>query len=167
MLSKNFDLEEFCQSPTAKRLGIDNVPDVGQMMSLKVLVDNVLQPLREALGKPIKVDSGFRCEKLNEAVGGVKGSQHSRGEAADIQVEGMTPEEVCLKIVTLELPFDQVIAEHDVTENTHWTHVSYTTRRKNRAEVKRAIREKGVTTYFYGLTPPALLSDEITPHSLV
>jgi hypothetical protein len=148
MLSKNFDLEEFCQSPTAKRLGIENVPDADQIANLRNLVTQVLEPLRTLLGKPIKVDSGFRCAELNTAVGGVKDSQHSRGEAADIQVKGMTPEEVTLKLMALELPFDEAISEHDLTENTHWTHVSYTTRRKNRAIVKRAIRENGTTTYF-------------------
>lgn len=84
-LSKNFTYEELVNSPTAQRLKINNTPNKQQEDSLKKLANDILQPIREKYGKPIIVTSGFRCTKLNNAVGGAKSSQHCKGEAADIR----------------------------------------------------------------------------------
>ena len=81
---KHFTLKEFVKSDTARRLGIDNTPSPQVEERLRQLVDYVLDPLREAYGKPIYVNSGYRCPALNRAVGGVAHSQHLTGEAADI-----------------------------------------------------------------------------------
>lgn len=83
-----FTVEELCYSATAKRLGIDNSPNKEVVENLNKLVENVLDPLREKYGKPIMVSSGYRCEKLNKAVGGAAKSQHLTGKAADICVAG-------------------------------------------------------------------------------
>lgn len=83
-LSKNFTLEEMTNSPTAKRLKIDNTPNAKELANLKALCQNVLQPIRDKRGSAITVNSGFRCDKLNKAVGGAKNSQHRLGQAADI-----------------------------------------------------------------------------------
>lgn len=84
LLSKNFTYEELTKSNTALRLKFDNSPDDETKAKLKKLANDVLQPIREAYGKPIKVSSGYRCLKLNEKVGGAVNSQHVKGEAADI-----------------------------------------------------------------------------------
>lgn len=84
-LSKNFTYEELVNSATATRLKINNTPNKEQHDSLKKLAETVLQPIRDKYGKPLIVSSGFRCEKLNKAVGGAKTSQHCKGEAADIR----------------------------------------------------------------------------------
>ena len=87
MLSKNFTLEEFIRSSTAESMGIDNVPkDEEVIENMKALCLKVLQPLRDYVGAPVHINSGYRCPELNEAVGGVKNSQHCRGEACDIRI---------------------------------------------------------------------------------
>ena len=86
-LSENFTLEELIHSNTAERMGIDNVPkDEKVVENLRSLCLEVLQPLRDYVGAPVHINSGYRCPELNMAVDGVKNSQHCRGEAADIQI---------------------------------------------------------------------------------
>lgn len=141
---KNFKLSEFCQSATAKAHGIDMTPPAAMKANLEALVVNVLDPLREQLGKPIVVSSGYRPPKLNELVGGAATSQHAMGEAADISVGGMSPKQVCEIIIKLGLPFDQLIMEFG-----RWTHVSYGPR--NRRQVLTAKSVNGRTVYTPGL----------------
>ena len=85
---KYFTLPELTHSATALRLGLDNTPSPWATANLEYLVQNLLDPLREAFGKPIVVNSGYRCHELNEAVGGVDGSYHLKGLAADIRALG-------------------------------------------------------------------------------
>jgi hypothetical protein len=100
-------------------LGIDNTPDAATIENLKQLCIHTLEPLRVLIGKPLSVDSGFRCEALNAAVGGAKDSQHKLGEAADIlPPAGMTNEEL-FEITAKNIPFDQLIQEGT------WVHASY------------------------------------------
>ncbi len=126
---KHFTLRELTASATAERLGIDNAPTAQAVANLQRLVEHVLDPLREAYGKPIYVNSGYRCAELNRAVGGVATSQHLAGEAADItggnQRENRRLHEL---IKRLKLPVDQVINEHDFT----WLHVSYSPRHRRK-----------------------------------
>ena len=121
---KYFTMTELTSSATAKRKGIDNTPDAKAKAALSALVANVLDPLREKYGKPIVVSSGYRCPKLNKAVGGVARSQHTKGEAADIRcVSDSRAENKRLfdLIVASGLPFDQLIDEYGYD----WVHVSY------------------------------------------
>lgn len=109
-ISKNFSYHEFFRSATAEREGIDNTTnDVIIKVNLRELVTNVLQPLRDGLGKPLTINSGYRCKKLNELVGGVESSQHRKGQAADIRSDDATPYEIACKAVALGLRFDQMI----------------------------------------------------------
>lgn len=109
-ISKNFSLSEFEYSPTAKKKKIDNTIKADFVKNnIKELVFQVLQPLRDKIDKPIHISSGYRCLKLNKAVGGVATSQHVQGQAADIKVEDMTPYEVAKVVMELYLPFDQMI----------------------------------------------------------
>ena len=121
---KYFTLRELIKSDTAKRRGIANIPTKEEENNLTALVENILDPLREAYGKPIIITSGFRCEELNRLVGGSKTSQHRAGMAADIRTVPDTVEEnkkLYDLVISLELPFDQLINEH----NFDWVHVSY------------------------------------------
>lgn len=121
---KFFTLRELTKSDTAIRKGVKNVPSKSEEANLIVLVENILDPLREAYGKPIIVTSGYRCEELNRLIGGSKTSQHRSGQAVDIRTVIDTPEEnkkLYDLIIKLNLPFDQLIDEH----NFDWVHVSY------------------------------------------
>lgn len=107
-ISKDFSYREFEESPTAKAKGIHNVIDTFEKRdAVRVLVLEVLQPLRDAWGKPLHVNSGYRCPELNALVGGVPTSQHVKGEAADIATD--TPAELARLALELGLPFDQMI----------------------------------------------------------
>ena len=141
---KHFTFQELTKSATAKRKGIDNSPSLQVRANLAALVENVLDPLREAYGKPIVVTSGYRCEKLNRAVGGAASSQHVKGQAADIRSVQDTPEEnkkLYDLIVKLGLPFDQLINEYGFD----WVHVSYGPR--HRRQKLRAVKRNGKTSY--------------------
>ena len=119
---KYFTIEELTRSTIAHLRGIDNTPSQQVINNLTALVDNVLDPLREAWGKPIHVNSGYRCKALNKAVGGVPSSQHMRGEAADITGGSVEANKQLYSLLQrLNLPVDQAINEHDF----RWIHVSY------------------------------------------
>lgn len=118
---KYFTIKELSDSATAQQKRIDNKPDQQQINSLTALVDNVLDPLREKFGRPIIINSGFRCPALNKAVGGAATSQHAKGEAADIDTGTWAGNKELYDIIRKELPFDQLIDE----KNFSWVHVSY------------------------------------------
>jgi hypothetical protein len=119
---KYFTIAELTRSDTARRLGIDNTPPASAVKALTVLVDEVLDPLREAWGGPIRVNSGYRCPELNKAVGGTPSSQHQRGEAADITVGSRSANRRLLALIKrLDLPVDQCIDE----KGCRWIHVSH------------------------------------------
>ena len=121
----HFTIEELYDSATAKRLGINNKPTIQKMINLVYLAAFVLEPLRVAMGRPINISSGFRCEQLNKAVGGVYNSQHLKGQAADISIEGdMAFGRKIFDYIKNHLTFDQLIWEHD-KKGTYWVHVSY------------------------------------------
>lgn len=106
-ISKNFTWAEFTASDTAKRLGILNqITDWDVRDNIIALVENVLQPLRDAYGKPININSGYRCAELNKKVGGVATSQHTKGQAADCGCDD--PLALARLIIELGLPFDQM-----------------------------------------------------------
>ncbi len=128
---KYFTMNELTHSATAIRKGIDNTPDNTVKANLTALVANILDPLREAYGKPIVVSSGYRCVKLNRAVGGVARSQHITGQAADIQSvsKSRADHKKLFELVQrLRLPFDQLIDEYDYK----WVHISFNTRGNRR-----------------------------------
>lgn len=147
--SKYFTLEELTASPTAKRKGISNKPTVDIVVALQRLVTNVLDPLRESWGAPIIVTSGYRSVKLNTAVGGARGSQHTYGQAADIRTLSDRPADnkrLRDLLIELGLPFDQLIDEYDCD----WIHVSHRAS-GNRGQLLSAKRVKGKTVYSAGV----------------
>ena len=125
-LSENFTLEELVASDTAKKVGIDNTPTLLAINHLEELCKNLLQPIRDAYGKPIKVTSGFRCYRLNRAVGGSPTSSHPCGFAADIRPVSGSYDEFEKKILSiiedLGLKYDEVIKER--SGKSKWLHVS-------------------------------------------
>ena len=114
-ISKNFSYREFEKSDTADRMGICNVIITVRVRdAVRALTLNILQPLRDAVKRAVRISSGFRCQELNKAVGGVETSQHTNGEAADIYVlmddgSRMPSVELARLIIELQLPFDQLI----------------------------------------------------------
>ena len=131
-MGKYFTINELTKSSTASRLHINNTPSQEVKDNLNKLIDNVLDPLRELYGKPIIVNSGYRCPKLNKAVGGARSSQHLIGQASDIRTVTNTKEsnkQLFDIIRNSKLPFDQLINEYDF----NWVHVSYGPR--NRRQV--------------------------------
>lgn len=131
-LTEHFTLEELIASNKAKVLGLDNKPCYTEIQNLLNLCVNVLEPLRVAWGKPIRVNSGYRSEAVNKAVGGVVNSQHKLGQAADITSWSMSPsenEQLFKLCKQLNLPYDQLIDEKGYS----WLHISYGP--KNRHQV--------------------------------
>lgn len=130
---KYFTLNELTRSDTATKNKIDNTPTAEAVKNLTVLVDKVLDPLREMYGKPIYISSGYRCPALNKAVGGVPGSQHKTGQAADINQRRREENARVFKLIEENLDFDQLLWEN----GGQWVHVSYRADGKNRRQVKR------------------------------
>lgn len=128
-ISKNFTLEELTKSQTAEALKIDNTPAAEQIVNLCALVHHVLQPLRDHYGQPVKISSGYRCQALNKAVGGVSNSQHMRGQAADIKITGVAPTQIADYIAN-HLPYDQVILYPT------FVHVSYSIQANRRHRLR-------------------------------
>lgn len=118
---KHFTIKELCHSITANARGIDNACDATIENRLVALVENVLDPLREWYGKPIIINSGYRCPQLNRAVGGSPTSQHMKGEAADIDAGDRQQNKLLFEYIRKNLPFDQLIDE----SNFAWVHVSF------------------------------------------
>ena len=149
-LTKNFSLREFTKSNTAARLGIDNTPTDEHIKNLALLCENVLQPLREALGQPIRITSGYRSEALNNSIGGSKTSDHSFGRAADLEfyVEGKEDNAKLYETIKLlNFDFYQVIWEFGDEEQPDWIHIAY--RKDNpKKQCLRAVKEQGKTKYY-------------------
>jgi len=146
MLSDNLSLAEATYSATALRKGIVNEPSVTHLIALKEIANNIFQPCRNHFGKPLRVTSGYRSEELNKIIGGSMKSQHSKGEALDMQsTSGYTNREL-FEYIKDHLRFDQLIWEFGDDENPDWVHCSYKSE-GNRGEVLRAIRENGKTIY--------------------
>jgi hypothetical protein len=124
-VTMHFTIDELCASQTAKARGIRNQPDTQQVINLVYLAANVLEPLRVAMGEPIKIGSGYRSPALNRAVGGVSNSQHMRGQAADLCIDGdLQKGKRWFNYIRQHLDFDQLIWEHNA-KGSYWVHVSY------------------------------------------
>lgn len=135
-LSKNFDWKEFTKSDTATRLHINNeITDWDVRDNIKALVDYVLQPLRDAWGGPLFINSGYRCKELNEAVGGVATSQHTKGQAADVACTD--PYALAKLAKRMKLDFDQMIIYPS------FVHFSYKKDGENRGQLLYNKKYKG------------------------
>ena len=125
-ITMHFTLDELCASQTAKARGIQNKPATPEIINLVYLTAYVLEPLREAMGEPIKIGSGYRCPQLNRAVGGVANSQHLTGQAADLCIDGdIQKGRRWFEYIRQNLPFDQLIWEKNTMTGSCWVHVSF------------------------------------------
>ena len=149
-LSKNLSLAEATKSITASRLGIDNTPDEWTKENLRQVAINVFQPVRDALGCPIFVSSGYRSADLNVAIGGSKRSQHVEGRALDLDADvyGGTSNCDIFNYIKDNLEFDQLIWEFGDKSNPDWVHVSYVHGGDNRKRCLKACRDDGGKTYY-------------------
>lgn len=125
-LSKNFTLEEMLESQAARRKGISEqfTPPKEAIDNLKTLCVKLLQPVRDKIGKPILISSGYRCKRTNRAVGGKATSHHIKGMAADINGVGYSNRELFFFIKN-NFKFTQLIWEYGDKKNPAWVHVSY------------------------------------------
>ncbi|EQA70717.1 D-Ala-D-Ala carboxypeptidase family metallohydrolase [Leptospira noguchii] len=118
-ISKNFTLDQM----TVTETGLANKPDEQTIESLKRLCETILEPLFESLKLPISVSSGYRSPAVNRKIKGSPTSQHMKGEAVDFGIKGMNKQDICKKILELDLPFHQLINEGTINGAT-WVHVS-------------------------------------------
>ena len=139
-LSAHVTLAEFENSPTATTHGINNKMNESQIASAKLLCENVFEPLRIYLNTPIQISSGFRSLQVNKMIGGSKASQHTKGEAMDLQIGAKG-----FNFIKDKLNFDQLIWEFGNDENPAWVHVSFSS--KNRKQVLKATKKNGKTIY--------------------
>ena len=147
-ISNHITYAEAIHSNTAKRRGIDNTPSQTQVEAMKLLAEKVFEPLREWVGWPIKVNSFFRSEALNEAIGGSGTSQHCKGQAIDIDdVYGRKSNAEMYNWIKENLDFDQMIWEFGTDMQPNWVHVSYVSEEKNRNKCLKAYKEHSRTKY--------------------
>lgn len=131
-ISEHLELSEVIRSESAKRNGISNMPTVDHIENFKILATKVFEPIREHFGVPIRISSGYRSAELNKCIGGSATSQHSTGEAIDIDQDGTTiTNKQVFDYIKDNLAFDQLINEF----NYAWVHVSYKANGKQRGEI--------------------------------
>ena len=148
MISEHVSYKEGIYSDTALRRGLDNTPNDEQLKCMEEVAENIFEPLREWVGGPIKVNSFFRGEPVNTAIGGYRKSQHMKGQAMDIDdTFGYKTNAEMYYYIKDNLDFDQMIWEFGDDDNPNWVHVSYVSHRPNRKKLTVAFRENGKTKY--------------------
>ena len=146
-ISEHVSLKEATRSNTAKRLGIENMPDSETLITMQITAEHIFEPLRNKFNEPIYISSFYRSSELNKAIGGSTSSQHCKGEAIDIDdVYSKASNADFFNYIKNKLEFDQLIWEFGDDENPAWVHVSYSLG-KNRMRVLKAIKENGRTKY--------------------
>lgn len=148
-ISEHLTLAELIRSESAKRNGITNMPPPEHIANLKLLTENIFEPIRANFRCPILISSGYRSAELNAAIkGSSKTSQHSIGQAIDIDMDGTSygvDNEEIFYFIKDKLPFDQLIWEFGNDTNPDWVHVSYSDR--HRKQVLKATKLNGITNY--------------------
>jgi len=148
-ISQHLLLSELIRSESAKRKGISNMPTAEHIENLKVLAATIFEPIRAHFGVPIHISSGYRSATLNKAIKGSSSSQHCKGEAVDIDMDGsgtISNAEV-FNFIRANLPFDQLIWEFGNEQNPNWVHVSYAVNGKQRGQVLKAVKRGTKTVY--------------------
>lgn len=151
MISKHISYREATRSITAERLGINNIPNPEQLENMQLVAKEVFEPLRKSVNKPIKVESFFRCYKLNKAIGGSRNSQHMKGQAIDIDDDfGGTTNADMFYYIADNLKFDQLIWEFGSNVNPGWIHVSYKkTGNRNKISIAYKVGRRTYYKHFY------------------
>ena len=147
-ISKHITYKEATRSVTALRLGIENKPSEYELQNMELIAEKVFEPLREAVNGPIKINSFYRSEELNKAIGGSSRSQHCQGRAIDIDdFYGYVSNSYMYYYIKDNLDFDQLIWEFGTDTNPDWVHVSYVDGDSNRKRCLLAYKEDGKTKY--------------------
>ena len=146
MISKHISYKEATFSQTALRKDLDNTPSDEQLKCMEEVAENLFEPLREWVGGPIKVNSFFRGEPVNTAIGVYRKSQHMKGQAIDIDdTFGYKTNAEMYHYIKDNLDFDQMIWEFGTDENPNWVHISWVSHRPNRKKLTIAYKENGRT----------------------
>lgn len=148
-ISKHLSLAEVTRSDSAKRNGIDNTPTAEHLENFKLLAEKVFEPIRAHFKVPIHISSGYRSQALNKFIKGSASSQHCKGEAIDIDMDGSSSgvtNKMVFDFIVANLDWDQIIHEFGTDANPDWVHVSYT-KGKNRKQKLKAVRTNGKTSY--------------------
>ena len=160
MVTPHFSYKELVRSGTAIRMGIDNSPPPEHLAKLKLLCEQVLEPVRMAYGRPVRVNSGYRSMALNMVINPMtttltKISKHCTGEAVDFEIDGLSNVDLANWCVANIPNFDQVILEFYTPgdPNSGWVHVSYVQTDAPRREVFTSVRSKGQVIYTKGINP--------------
>lgn len=148
-ISPHVSYKEATYSETATRNDIDNEPNAKQLLRIKVLCDNLFEPLRDWVNGPIKINSCFRSEELNTRIGGASSSQHMANNGAAMDIDdtyGYRTNAEMFFYINDNLEFDQMIWEFGDDDNPDWVHVSYN-RGDNRGQILKACKVDGRTKY--------------------
>jgi hypothetical protein len=148
-LSTHLDLSEVIRSDSAKRNGISNMPTGEHIANFMLFAEKIFEPIREHFGVPIHISSGYRSKELNAKIGGSATSQHCKGQAVDIDMDGSTngvTNADVFNYIKDNLPFDQLIWEFGNEDNPDWVHVSYVP--NGRKQILKAFKMNGATKYF-------------------
>jgi zinc D-Ala-D-Ala carboxypeptidase len=152
-LSPHFTLAEMTASATARSIGDPNQPDAATLEKLKILCREILEPIRAHFGQPVRINSGYRSLRTNRAVGSKDTSQHRLGEAADIEIHGISNAEIAIWVRDT-LSFDQVILEsyRPGVAGSGWVHVSYRAGRLRQSALTMTMGSHG-PVYSTGINP--------------
>jgi hypothetical protein len=148
-ISTHLNLAEVTRSDSAKRHGIDNTPTAEHLENFKLLAEKVFEPIRLHFKTPIFISSGYRSKALNDFIGGSASSQHCKGQAIDIDMDGSkggVTNKMVFDFIVSRLDFDQCIHEFGTDANPDWVHVSYA-KTGNRKQKLKAVRVGGKTVY--------------------
>ena len=150
MISDHISYKEATHSATALRKDLDNTPNDEQLKCMEEIAENLYEPLREWVGGPIKVNSFFRGEPVNTAIGGSTRSQHMKGQAIDIDdTFGHKTNAEMYHYIKDNLDFDQLIWEFGTDKNPNWLHISWVSHRPNRKKLTIAKKVNGRTKYIH------------------
>ena len=149
-ISKRISWHEGTYSRTGERRDLDNTPNEDQLKCMKEVAENLFEPLREWVGGGIKINSFFRGEPVNTAIGGSTRSQHMKGQAIDIDdTFGHKTNAEMYHYIKDNLDFDQMIWEFGTDKNPNWLHISWVSHRPNRKKLTIAKKVNGRTKYIH------------------
>jgi hypothetical protein len=149
-ISEHLELSEVIRSEQAKRMGVSNMPTPEHIENFKKLAENVFEKIRNNFRVPIHISSGYRSIELNKAIKGSSSSQHCKGEAIDIDMDGSSngvTNKMVFDYIYKNLNFDQLIFEYGTEDNPDWVHVSYSSSKPQRKQALRCTRVNGQPHY--------------------
>jgi zinc D-Ala-D-Ala carboxypeptidase len=148
-ISNHISWNEAIRSKTAEKHEIENIPNQQQIVNMKTIAQNIFEPLRVWANEPIRINSFFRSPELCKKIKSKPTSQHTKGQALDIDAMGQKTNGELFEYIKDNLNFDQLIWEHGDNENPDWIHVSFVDKLNNRNRILKAVKKGKKTTYEY------------------